>query len=196
MFCDLETERLYLTCVGPRDRAFMFTQFSDPEVTRYLYDEEPFASPEEADALIAFYTEPEPRAQHRWILRLKDGGEPVGTCGFHCWDPVSGRAELGYDLRPAYQGRGLMTEAARAALAFAKEPMRLRRVDAHIWPENAASVALALRLGFAPSAETAVYAYRGKTYPHAIYPLALTAEGGETDGDSSPDDRDRGAARA
>ncbi len=173
MFRDLETKRLLLRGVCPGDRDFIFRQFSDPDVTRFLYDEEPFADIAEADGLIAFYTAPEPRAQHRWVLTRKDTGERVGTCGFHAWDAARGYAEIGYDLAPRFRGRGLMTEALQAALRFAREDMRLRKIALHIAPENARSLALAERLGFEKTPETVEYRFRGVDIPHVVYALYL-----------------------
>ncbi len=169
MFHDLETARLMLRSVGAEDREFLFEQFSDADVTRFLFDAEPYASVAEADELIAFYTAAEPRAQHRWILRLKGNDEKIGTCGFHRWDAAARRAEIGYDLMKAYQGRGYMTEALAAIIDFAEREMKLRRLDAHIYPENAASVALAERAGFVKQAVGVEYVFRGETYPHAVY---------------------------
>ena len=167
LFHDLTTPRLRLTGIAPTDRDFILRQFSDPDVTRYLYDEEPFRTLDEADGLIEFYTQPEPREQHRWILRLRD--EPIGTVGFHRWDSAAGVAEMGYDLQPAYQRQGLMTEAAIAALAFARDDMRLTRVLAHISTDNVASTALARKLGFAPTDEIVTYTFRGARYDHRVF---------------------------
>jgi RimJ/RimL family protein N-acetyltransferase len=83
-----------------------------------------------------------------WLLHDRDGTF-VGECGL-TWQAVDGEEhlELGYHLLPAHQGRGLATEAALACLALA----RSRGVDhviAIIVPGNAASIALAERVGLA-----------------------------------------------
>lgn len=171
LFRPLETERLTLDCISSADRAFLLREFSDGAINQYLFDEEPFTCLEDADKLIDFYTCPEPRAQHRWIIRLKDSGEKIGTCGFHCWDRKARRAELGYDLQKAYWGRGLMTGAVAKILEFARSDMQLARVDAIIYPDNQRSAAFARRLGFVLTPETKTYDFRGKPYIHNIYKL-------------------------
>jgi ribosomal-protein-alanine N-acetyltransferase len=75
-------------------------------------------------------------------------------------EPIVGRITLGGILRGAFQnayvgywidrehqGRGLMTEAMKGALAFAFEAAMLHRVQAAIMPRNTASVRVMEKLG-------------------------------------------------
>ena len=57
-------------------------------------------------------------------------------------------AEFGYDLRPEYWGRGLMTEALTAILDFAFTRLDLNRAQIVLMPRNGHSRRLAERLGF------------------------------------------------
>lgn len=57
-------------------------------------------------------------------------------------------AELGYGLDARHQGQGLMTEALRAACAYAFSVMGLHRIQANHLPENLKSAAVLRRLGF------------------------------------------------
>lgn len=168
LFHDLETDRLLLRCISADDREFILQQFSTDAVNRYLYDAEPMRALDEADDLIAFYTQPEPRAQQRWILVQKSDGAKIGTCGFHCWDTENSVADVGYDLQPAYWGRGLMAEAMTAMLAFGDQNMRVRELRAHIADENERSLRLAQRLGFVFCGETESCPFHGREYPHQI----------------------------
>jgi ribosomal-protein-alanine N-acetyltransferase len=104
MFIDLETERLFLKCIGYDDTEFFYKQFTTDEVNQYLFDIEPFDSMEEAQKWIGFYLESEPRNQQRWIMVLKENGEKIGTCGFHRWNRETGEIEVGYDLQPSHPG--------------------------------------------------------------------------------------------
>jgi ribosomal-protein-alanine N-acetyltransferase len=57
-------------------------------------------------------------------------------------------AELGYGLDFRYEGKGLMTEALRAACTHAFEALGLHRIQASHLPENLRSAAVLRRLGF------------------------------------------------
>jgi RimJ/RimL family protein N-acetyltransferase len=64
-------------------------------------------------------------------------------------------ATVGYWLAPSARGRGLMTEAVRAAVRWAREQHGIRRLQLWTHPENRASQAVAeqsgfLRVGIAP----------------------------------------------
>ena len=58
------------------------------------------------------------------------------------------KLEIGYILAPAKQGRGLMTEALEALLAYCFEELAVHRVEALIHPDNAASIRLLENTGF------------------------------------------------
>lgn len=55
---------------------------------------------------------------------------------------------LGYQIAAEHEGRGLMTEALRAANAFVFEALKLHRIMANYRPENARSARVLERLGF------------------------------------------------
>jgi ribosomal-protein-alanine N-acetyltransferase len=57
-------------------------------------------------------------------------------------------AYLGYYGMSNFARTGLMTEALRAAVAYAFSELGLHRVEANIQPGNTASTALVRRLGF------------------------------------------------
>lgn len=55
---------------------------------------------------------------------------------------------LGYNLDGESTGRGLMTEALRAALRYVFDTIGLHRVEANVMPRNHPSLGLLRRLGF------------------------------------------------
>lgn len=169
MFKELETNRLYLKNISMEDASFILEEFSDDDINQYLYDEEPMTEQQEAVKLINFYTMPEPRKQHRWILVRKSDGVKMGTCGFHCWDRNKNKIEIGYDMKKAFWGNGYMQEAVDAILSFAKNELMVHKVYAQIYPENKKSISLVKRLGFLLSSETSEFEFRGKKYVHQIY---------------------------
>ena len=173
IFTDLETERLILKNISPDDRDFIFRQFSDEAVCRFLFDAEPLTEIGGADKIIESYLQPEPRTHCRWILIEKNGGEKIGTCGFHRWNAWESYCEAGYDLFPDFWGRGYMTEAMREAIRFARAEMLIKTIGAVIYPDNLKSVRLAEKLGFVHKGETKDEIFRGETYEHKIYTLDI-----------------------
>ncbi|MCD8502522.1 MAG: GNAT family N-acetyltransferase [Bacillaceae bacterium] len=85
-YTNLETDRLLLKNIDSADREFIFSQFSDDDTNEYLFDAESLTDISEADEIIDFYLQPEPRAQHRWIILRKVDRVKIGTCGVHCWN--------------------------------------------------------------------------------------------------------------
>jgi ribosomal-protein-alanine N-acetyltransferase len=147
-FPPLETARLLLRPISPSDADFVIEHFLDPAVQQYLYDEEPLTTPEQALAIIDFYTAAPNLDYNRWTLLRKADLQPIGTCGFHKWSHQHRRAEIGYDLSLAYQGCGYMTEAVGAMLEYGFSALDLYRIEALVAVANIRSCALLQRLGF------------------------------------------------
>ena len=176
LFAEIETERLFLKNISPNDREFIFNHFSNEYINRYLFDQEPVTDLNGADDIIFFYTKPEPRHEHRWILNLKQDAQKIGTCGFHFWNPNEGTVEVGYDLLEQYTGQGYMNEALKAIIEFAKTRMNIRVINACIYTENKKSINLATRNGFVLTGATDISEFRGEKYLHNIYSLVIKNE--------------------
>lgn len=168
----LETARLILRPLDLQDRDFIFQHFSHPDVGRYLLDDVPVITPEQAEEIINFYLDPAAQLYNRWVITMKDDGKPIGTIGFHKWSRISHRAEVGFDLTPGYWGKGLMTEALSEVVRYGFMMMGLNRIEALIYVENERSLRLVERLGFQQEGKLRDYFYQeGKYYDHYLYAL-------------------------
>lgn len=76
----------------------------------------------------------------------RDGGLVGGTL-FRVFDVGQSMCEIGVWLSADAQGQGLVTRAAEAMIAWAVDVRGIQRVEWHCVPENAASIAVARRLG-------------------------------------------------
>ena len=74
-------------------------------------------------------------------------GTLVGGVLFRTMDLAQGTAEAGCWLEPAAVGRGLVTRATRLIIDWAIEERGIHRVEWHASSANAASIAVAGRLG-------------------------------------------------
>lgn len=155
----LSTARLRLRPLVPGDEADLFALYGDPLAMRY-WSAPAWASPAQGTAMIAADRADMAGRRHlRLGLVPRQGeaaGRVVGTVSLFDIDAVHRRAEIGYALARAHQGRGLMHEALQAlvAAAFDHDPgapfddLRLHRLQADADPRNAASCRTLERLGF------------------------------------------------
>jgi len=171
----LNTERTILRRMTEEDLEFVYAHFGDEEVCEYMVDNEPVKSKDEAMEIITWsHSNKENPDNNRWIIELKESGKAIGTIGFHRWDKGNNTAEIGYDLNKGYWGKGIMSEAMKAALKFGFEEMKLNRIQAFVHVENLASYYILRSKGFqAEGIIKDMYLYRGKYHDH--YMLALLA---------------------
>ena len=87
-----------------------------------------------------------------WLATLDDGSE-VGLAGFGGRPRDDRRLTLGYSVHDEHQGHGYATEIVEllTAWALARDDVDLVRLT--ISPENAASLRVAEKAGFAPTGE-------------------------------------------
>ena len=86
-------------------------------------------------------------------LYVLDGERVVGSGGVKAPPLDDGEVEIGYGVAPAWRGRGLATEAARALTSEALA-QGARRVSAFTTPANTASWRLLQRIGYVRDGET------------------------------------------
>jgi ribosomal-protein-alanine N-acetyltransferase len=142
----LETDRLILRQLVITDTNEIFALRSDESVNRYL-DRHPSKSIEDAKSFIQAVTENVKKNDSiYWAITLS--GKLIGTiCLFEFADDNS-KAEIGYELLPIYQGKGLMQEAASKVLKFGFRHIGLNSIEAYTHSENQNSIRLLEKLNF------------------------------------------------
>ncbi len=141
----IETERLILRTWMPSDAPALLALSSDPEVTRFL----PMSSAPSLEGISAWIErqmdEQEREGFSVWPVIRKDDGRLIGRCGLHRLP--EGYVEIAWVFERAAWGHGYATEAARAAVSYARDTLHLPELYALISPMNAGSIAVAYRLG-------------------------------------------------
>ena len=99
----------------------------------------------DADGFVARCQSQDPRLHATFAIELEDEGV-VGVLGF--FTPAIGHLEVGYWVGRPYWGRGVATEAAQAALAWAKTDWRKKLVVAGHFADNPASAQVLIKAGF------------------------------------------------
>lgn len=95
------------------------------------------------------YLKAHPEAQGWWaylFLHLRDRAL-VGMGGFKGVADAEGMVEIGYAIIPAYEGRGLATEAAQGMIDYAFSHPHIKMVDAHTLAEPNASTKVLTKVG-------------------------------------------------
>lgn len=143
----LETERLFLSTWQPSDCIAFRPIATDVEVMRYITGGVPWTD-ERIQSFVNRQVEMfSERGFCRWKLLLKPAQEMIGFCGVGFWGDNL-ELEIGWWLARPHWGRGLATEAARAALRDAFERRGLDRIISIARPANTASTRIMEKLGF------------------------------------------------
>lgn len=144
----LETARLRLEPLAPQhvDSLWDSVMESVDELKQWL----PWAvSPTMKETLAFAETCKADWVENRsWTFAMCRGGEAIGTVGLADLEPQTRRAELGYWVRTADAGQGLMSEAAAATVDFGFSEIGLHRIELEAGVNNPGSIRVAEKLGF------------------------------------------------
>lgn len=92
-------------------------------------------------------TEPDPW-KFGFAIEHKIDQVTIGLCGFAGPPDDDGAVEIAYSIAPAYQGKGLATEAAGALIEFALKDPRVKKICAHTLADANASTRVLEKCGF------------------------------------------------
>jgi RimJ/RimL family protein N-acetyltransferase len=126
---------------------------SDPEVTRYLsWSPHPDVN-ETRRVITEFFNVGD---ETTWLIELRDGGGPIGLCGWR--RPQPHIIDFGYCLGRRWWRQGIMTEVVQLLLDKAQRDPTVYRVTAHCHVDNTASARLLERSGLDFEGRLARYA--------------------------------------
>jgi RimJ/RimL family protein N-acetyltransferase len=139
----LETERMVLRRFTEADAGPLAALYGDPRVMRFITVQPPSPAEVESRILPAYLREYRELTAGLGSFAAveKETGELAGRFSLKPANSygLAGGAELGYRLYPAFWGRGLATEGARALIGSAFERLLLDRVVATTMADNAGS---------------------------------------------------------
>ena len=184
----LRTQRMVLRGWRDEDRVPFAAMNADPRVVAHLQGP---LSREESDAFVDRI-----KAQWRehglglWAMQLVGSGQFIGYTGL--WPaPFLEREppiEIGWRLASVHWGRGYATEAARAALQYAFEDLRLPRVHSFTVPQNERSLRVMERIGMSrvPGGDFDHPRVDPARYPHLVRHVLYVIEGSDLEAQDSP----------
>jgi len=139
----VETERLLLRRFTEADAGPLAALYGDPRVMRFITPQPPSLAEVESTILPAYLREYRELADGLGSFAAieKATGQMAGRFSLKPASShgLAGGTELGYRLYPAFWGRGLATEGARALIGSAFERLRLDRVVATTMADNVGS---------------------------------------------------------
>jgi len=169
------TERLLLRPGWAEDAPSLFRAFADEMVIRNLASAPWPYDISHAEAFLS--SERQAREPSLLVFRRTEASpELIGTVGFG--RRPSGEIEFGYWIARAHWGQGYATEAGKAAIAMARDSLRLRKLSAGHFLDNPASGRVLEKLGFRPTGRVIprYSAGRCETAPSRQFRLVLNGQ--------------------
>ena len=148
LFPNLPTERLLLRPLNIQDAPEVMTLRSDARVNEFI-DRPQAINLEEARQFIekieAGFTRKE---WLYWAITLQGNDILIGTICLWNFSADGARAEVGYELNPAFQRQGFMQEALSEVLRYGFSGLKLKIIFALLREDNIRSVQFLKRNGF------------------------------------------------
>jgi RimJ/RimL family protein N-acetyltransferase len=155
----LSTDRLRLRAWAHADTAPLTEIYTDPDVTEWLGPVDPAQTGTRIDAYLEHWRR---HGYGIWAVEEVESGRFVGRVGLvhhDDWTASDHDAEIGWALSRSVWGRGYATEAALAALDWARERPDLTKIISITRPDNVRSLRVMEKLGLR---------YRGATTWHGF----------------------------
>lgn len=177
----VRTDRLLIRPVTAADLDDLLTVNGDDTVTHFL----PYATWQSHADGVAWLAHVEARTaggsgQQLVIERTADR-KVIGAILLFRYDDASARLEVGYVLGRHAWRQGYAIEALRGVIGRAFTEWGIRRIEAEVNPDNSASTALLLRLGFVQEGRLRQrWVAKGRTYDTYIYGCLAAEWGSQT----------------
>jgi ribosomal-protein-alanine N-acetyltransferase len=144
----LSTGRLNLRRLTLDDEGEIFAIRSDENIAEYL-DRSLYRTIEEAQQFIdKINKEIENNEWIYWAISFKENPKLIGTICLWNFSEDKSIAEIGFELLPSYQGKGIMNEAVVAVIDYGFNSLSLRSIEGEVDPKNIRSIKLMERHGF------------------------------------------------
>lgn len=131
-----------------RDAPEIWTLRSDNNVNRYL-NRKPCKSLDDAKTFIQTIQENgQKKYSVYWAITLQGMDTLIGTICLYNISANPAKAEIGFELLPGYQGKGIMPEAVLKVMEFGRLQMGLQSIEANTHADNQASIRLLQKCNF------------------------------------------------
>ena len=152
-FPELKTERLMLRQLTEADSHDIFFLRTDEGVNLYIERPRPENINDAIDFILKTNNGIKQNEMIDWAITLKDAQKLIGTICLWNFSEDKTRAEVGFELKPDYQGKGIMNEALENVLEFGFKTVALASIDAYTHYDNLNSIKLLKKNGFEKNSE-------------------------------------------
>jgi ribosomal-protein-alanine N-acetyltransferase len=149
-FKELTTERLLLRSLKAIDKKEIFVLRSDPGINKYIARPKPINMEEALQFIRMRNDDIRENKSLYWAITLKGNPRLIGTICLWNFSEDGKTAEIGYELFPHSQGKGIMDEAVKKVIAFAFQTLGLHLLEAFTHKDNLKSRSLLSKNNFLP----------------------------------------------
>ncbi|UEG49164.1 GNAT family N-acetyltransferase [Ferruginibacter lapsinanis] len=142
------TERLLLRPLLPDDAKGILHIRSNDIVNRYIDRPKANTIEDAKEFLTRIENLTNNKGCYYWAIFLKETQELIGTICYFNFDNERRMAEIGYELLPDHQRKGIMLEAISTVINFGFETLNLSVIYALVKPDNERSVLQLLKNNF------------------------------------------------
>jgi len=138
VFPNLDTPRLNLRELKTEDAKQVLFLRSDKEVTKFIKRQIPTKIQDALDFIHKIQLGYSKRETISWAICTIENPKMIGSICLLNYSLDRKTAEVGYDLNPSFQNRGIMTEALQAVINFGFDTLQLDTIKAftHYANEN------------------------------------------------------------
>ena len=144
----LKTGRLTLRQLVSSDENEIFALRSNENVNKYL-DRQPSKSIDDAKTFIQTINENIKKNDSiYWAITLNSTDKLIGTICLFDFCEENLKVEIGYELLPDFQGKGIMQEATSKVIDYGLQHIGVNSIEAYTHSENQSSTRLLEKLNF------------------------------------------------
>jgi ribosomal-protein-alanine N-acetyltransferase len=147
-FPELKTDRLILRRLTIKDENEIFFLRSDDRVNKYVNRPKPGSMEDVRKHMDTLDKRIDNNESVLWGISLLNASSVIGTICLWNISKENDTAEVGFDLMPAFQGKGIMGEALSEVMRYAFEILKTRKLVGWIHHENTRSVSLLTKFNF------------------------------------------------
>ena len=144
----LKTERLTLRQLLSSDDKEIFDLRSNDNVNKYLGRKASKTIDDARNFINSINENIQRNDSIYWAITLNSTDNLIGTICLFDFSNADSNAEIGYELLPAFQGKGIMREAASRVILFGIQHIGLKSIEAYTHSENHSSTRLLEKLDF------------------------------------------------